>query len=287
MSTDERLDRRSFVRVVPVSQETSFAPSLPEAVRLEFRSALHPPYETPVVVAVNGALMSSAWFFLPPSLKDDLFTFHGTLAFAVVLAFWMYSDVPSTNVLAPDRLRVIASIGNPKIQRRLLYAKNIVLWLLVTPACVLVALGIGLYEDQLLATLYTVVWLGFVPLGVLGITNLIGIRFPYHPMPLRYRWEHRTPRRRMLVRWLILVLTPYGLFPVLGVILMLPTLALWGFTSNSGLSKKLPDNDLGLGILVACGIAALAWWGGHRLGTRMIRRRREDLIDFLSDPARA
>ncbi|MGP8060809.1 MAG: hypothetical protein ACLP9C_14385 [Acidimicrobiales bacterium] len=235
---------------------------------------------------MNGALMTSAWFFLPASLKDKLFTFHGTLAFAVVLAFWMYSDVPATNVLGPDRLRVIAAIDDPVIQRRLLYAKNIVLWILVTPICVVVAFAIGLYERDLLATLYTIVWLGLVPLGVLGLSNLVGIRFPYHPMPLRFRWEHRVPRRRMLVRWLALVVTPYGLVPALGVLLMLPSLALWGFTAKGGLSKRLPSNDLGWGIALACGIAGLAWWGGHRVGTWLLRRRRAQVLDFLGDPGR-
>ena len=271
-----------------MSNSTTRIPtSLGEAVRVEFRSALSPPYETPVVVAVNGALMSSAWFFLPPPLKDKLFTLHGTLAFAVVLAFWMYSDVPATNVLAPDRLRVLAAIDDPRIQRRLLYARNIVLWILVTPVCVLLALAVGLYENDLLATLYTIVWLGFVPLGVLGISNLVGIRWPYHPMPLRYRWEHRRPRRRMLLRWLILVVTPYGLVPALGVILLLPSLAIWGFTSKTGLSKRLPSNDLGLGIAVACLIAGVAWWGGHRAATWLIRRRRGELVRFLGDPTLA
>jgi len=270
-----------------VNDESAIPASLREAVRVEFQSAFHAPYETPVVVAVNGALMSSAWFFLPPSLKDKLFTLHGTLAFAVVLAFWMYSDVPATNVLAPDRLRVIASIDDPRVQRRLLYAKNLVLWLLVTPVCVLLALAVGLYEKDLLATLYTIVWLGLVPLGVLGISNLVGIRWPYHPMPIRYRWEHRQPRRRKLVRWMILVVTPYGLVPLLGALLLAPSLAIWGFSSKTGLSKRLPSNDLGLGIAVACLIAGLAWWGGHRIGTWMIRRRRDQLIEFLSDPTLA
>jgi hypothetical protein len=268
-----------------VNDAATFPATLAEAVHTEFRRALSPPYETPTVVAVNGALMSSAWFFLPPSLKDKLFTLHGTLAFAVVLAFWMYADVPATNVLAPDRQRIVASMDDPRIQRRLLYAKNIVLWILVTPVCVLVALGIGLYRHDLLVTLYTIVWLGLVPLGVLGISNLVGIRFPYHPMPLRFRWEHRVPRRRMLTRWLVLVVIPYVLVPVLGVVLMVPSLALWGFTSKTGFSKQLPSNDLGVGIALACVIAGLCWWGGHRAATWLIRRRRESLLDFLNDPA--
>jgi hypothetical protein len=53
-------------------------------------------------VAVNGPLMSPPWFFLPTTLRDRLSTVHGTLAFALVLAAWLYSDVPATNVLGPD-----------------------------------------------------------------------------------------------------------------------------------------------------------------------------------------
>ena len=104
-----------------------------EAVRQQVALALQPPYETPITVAVNGALMSSAWFFLPAALRDKLFTLHGTLAFALILAAWMYSDVPSTNVLGPDATRFVAAIDDPVMFRRLLYAKNVVLWLIITP----------------------------------------------------------------------------------------------------------------------------------------------------------
>ena len=37
-----------------------------QAVRSEVTRVLRPPFETLLTVAVNGALMSSAWFFLPP-----------------------------------------------------------------------------------------------------------------------------------------------------------------------------------------------------------------------------
>ena len=73
--------------------------SIREAVRQQVTLTFQPPYENPITVAVNGALMSSAWFFLPAELRDKVFTLHGSLAFALILAAWMYSDVPSTNVL--------------------------------------------------------------------------------------------------------------------------------------------------------------------------------------------
>jgi len=257
-----------------------------DAVRAEFGRALRPPYATLSTVAANAAFMSLAWFFLPTGLKDDTFTLHGSLAFALVLAAWMYSDVPATNVLAPDRQRVMAAIDDPVMLRRLLYAKNIVLWTFITPACAVIALATGISGHDLLSTLYTVIWIGVVPFGALGISAWVGILFPYHPMPLRFRWEHRRPRGRMLWRWLTLAVIPYVLVPWLAVALMTPSLLLWGFTSVHGLSRKLPDHDLGLGVGLACAVAILCSFVSHRRGVKMAQRRRARLLAFLADPAR-
>ncbi|MGO8824417.1 MAG: hypothetical protein ACLQU9_04185 [Acidimicrobiales bacterium] len=257
-----------------------------EAVRDQLALTFQPPYESPVTIAVNGALMSSAWFFLPTGLRDKVFTLHGTLAFALILAAWMYSDVPSTNILGPDAARTVSALEDPTMIRRMLYAKNVVLWLMVTPICALVAVINGIINQSLLSTLYTVVAIVVLPFGFLAISAWVGILFPYHPIPLRYRWEHRRPRRRMLVRWAVLVVTPYVLVPVLGSLMLTPSLLLWGFTAPHGLSQKLPDHDLGLGIAVACAIAVVCSVGGQRLGGAMVGRRRAKLQAFLSDPLR-
>jgi hypothetical protein len=258
-----------------------------EAVRRQLALTFRTPYETPVTIAVNGALMSSAWFFLPMTLREKVFTLHGTLAFALVLAGWMYADVPSTNVLGPDAARVVAALDDPVMLRRLLSAKNIVLWLLVSPLCAVVAVVAGLIDHSLLATAYTVVAIGILPFGVLAVSAWVGIVFPYHPMPLRFRWEHRRPWRRMLIRWGALAVTPYVLVPILATLMLTPSLLIWGFTAPSGLSQKLPDHDFGLGVAVACVIAVGCAVGGQRLGVRVMRRNRTKLAAFLSDPARA
>ena len=257
-----------------------------EAVHDQLTLTFQPPYETPITIAVNGALMSSAWFFLPTGLRDKVFTLHGSLAFALILAAWMYSDVPSTNTLGPDARRAVAALEDPVMVRRMLYAKNVVLWLLVTPVCAVVALLSGLLQHSLLSTVYTVVAIGVLPFGILAISAWVGILFPYHPMPLRYRWEHRRPLPRMVVRWGVLVVTPYGLVPVLGSLMLAPSLLLWGFTAPHGLSERLPDHDLGIGIAVACAIALVCAIGGQRLGGALVARRRDRLRAFLSDPVR-
>ena len=187
----------------------------------------------------------------------------------------------------PTPTRVVAALDDQVMVRRLLYAKNIVLWLLVSPLCAVVAVVAGLVSRSLLATAYTVVAIGILPFGVLAVSAWVGIVFPYHPMPLRFRWEHRRPWRRMLVRWGALAVTPYVLVPILATLMLTPSLLIWGFTAPSGLSQKLPDHDFGLGVAVACVIAVGCAVGGQRLGVRMMRQNRTKLAAFLSDPARA
>jgi hypothetical protein len=68
--------------------------------------------------------------------------------------------------------------------------------------------------------------------------------------------------------------------------MLAPSLLLWGFTAPHGLSEKLPDHDLGIGIAVACAIALACAIGGQRLGGALVTRRRAKLQAFLSDPVR-
>jgi len=259
---------------------------LRQALQAEWSRVLRPPFETPLTVAINAGLMSSAWFFLPPTLVNEVFTLHGSVAFAFVLSSWMYSDVPATNVLAPDGLRVMAAIDQPRMLRRLLLAKCTVLWCFVAPLCLLISFLVGAGQSDRITAVYSAVAIGVVPFGVLAVSAWLGILLPYHPVPLRYRWSRRREWRHMLVRWGALVLLPYAVVPALTIAFLAPSLLIWGLTSPSGLTKKLPDNDFGLGIALACVIAGLAVWLGHRVALRLIARRRHALVAYLSDPLR-
>jgi len=250
------------------------------------RRALRPPYETPSVVVVNGLLMTACWTLLPPAAVDALFTFHGPLAFAMVLASWMYSDVPATNLLGGDAGRSIAALAEPAMLRRLWYAKNIVLWLLATPLCTAAAVGIGIHNSQIAATALAVLWIVAVPFGALGFAGWLGIWFPYHPLPLPYRWSQRRRWRPMLARWAVLVLAPYGLVPALTLLLTLPTLLLWHALDREGQGGRLSAAQFGGGLLLAAATAAAAWLVGHWYGSRLASRRRQRLTVFLADPDR-
>lgn len=257
------------------------------AVRAEFRRALHPPYETLSVVFGNGAIMAICWTLLPASVVAFLFTFHGPLAFALVLASWMYSDVPATNLLGGDATRSVAALSDARELRRMWYAKNAVLWLLVTPICAVVAVGIGIVEGRLATTALTIVWIATVPLGALGFSAWLGVWWPYHPLPLKYRWARRHRWRTMFVRWGALVLLPYGIVPALTAILTLPSIGLWAAV-GTGTAKghRITDAQFAWGLLLAAAVAAVAWPVGHLLGVRFAVRRRAKLTAFLVDPDR-
>jgi hypothetical protein len=277
--------RRRLLPRRPDPPET-LPPTLRRAVRAEWARALRPPYETPSVVLANGVLMSLLWTLLPASVVKLVFSFHGPLAFALVLASWMYSDVPATNLLGGDARRGIAALGDRAALRRLWYAKNLVLWLLVTPACAAVAVGIGIAEGRLATTALSVLWIATVPLGALGFAAWLGVRYPYHPLPLRRRWALRHRWRPVLLRWAVLVVTPYGLVPALTVVLTLPSILLWWAVAPQGGQSRITDPQFAAGLLVAAATAAIAWPLGHRYGTRFANRRRDRLDAYLSDPDR-
>jgi hypothetical protein len=256
-----------------------------QAVRLEYSRAFHSPYEVPIVVTVNGALMCGLWFLLPTHWKNALFSLHGTLAFAMVLAGWMLSDVPATNLLGPDARRVAIALGDPVMFRRLLYAKNVVLWSLVAPLCTVIAIGIGVNAHDYTAMIFSILAIVVMPFGTLGVSAWLGIRFPYHPIPISERWAHRRPWRHMIIRWFSLALAPYGLVPVLAVAFLAPSVALWGAFAQNGLNAKLSDAEFGWGILIACGLSVAGAFGGHRLGERWARRRKTELSAYLADPS--
>ena len=226
------------------------------------------------------------WFLLPVKWQDWLFTLHGPSAFAMVLAFWMYADVPATNVLAPDRERMVAALDEPAMLRRLLYAKNIALWCFVAPVCAIVAVVIGFIDHDWPPVLVSITAIGVVPFGVLGIAGWVGILWPYHPRELSFRWKHRRDWWHTIVRWSALVLIPYAVVPTLGLLVITPSLLLWSMLSSNGLSSRLPTAHFAGGVALAAVVSMGAFHLGSTVGLDMIRRRRHRLHAYLMDPDR-
>jgi hypothetical protein len=143
------------------------------AVAAEMGQAFSPPYEVPGVVVGNGLFMAGAWFLLP---RGWLFTLVSPLAFPIVLSSWMYADVPATNVLAPDRVRVLAALDDDAMISRLLRAKAAVLWVFVAPLCAVLAVALGLEHHDALFIGAAVIAICVIPVACLPVTALVGIR---------------------------------------------------------------------------------------------------------------
>lgn len=272
------------------------------AVRTEMVRAFTTPYLVPSTVFANAVLMTCAWFLLP---RSWFFEVTGALAFPAVLASWMYADVPATNVLAPDPVRVLEALGDRTMLARLLSAKRLILWLFVAPFCSVVALATGVFERGVFVSFTMIIAICVVPFGVLPAASLIGIRWPYHPLRLRDRWDNRRPYGRMIVRWIVLVVAPYLVVPSLSVAVTVPALVMIIragegtsrivnfvnlFAEKVGIHVKLGTHPLseamfGLAVTVTCVTSALVWLVGRAATIRLIERRRVELATWLSDPA--
>ena len=76
----------------------------------------------------------------------------------------------------PDPLRATAALDEATLFRRLLLAKTMVLWGLVTPVCVLVALINGVLTESTVSTISTIFLIVIVPWGgVLPVAVWLGI----------------------------------------------------------------------------------------------------------------
>jgi hypothetical protein len=254
-----------------------------DAFRVELRRAFSAPYEVPLVVVMNGLMMSAAWFLLPVPLHDMLFSLHGSLAFPIVLVSWMFADVPATNVLGSDPQRILAALDDPEALRRLLYAKNAVLWLMAAPVCGLVAIEIGGLSHHWASMVIITIGILVIPIGSLGIASWVGICYPYHPIPLSTRWAHRRAFRPMIGRWGVLVTLPYVVVPALTTAMAAPAFYTWKLLSDDW-QRHLPIAELAIGVAFTVVLSAAVFVYGHRAGLRLIARHHDRLRVYLADP---
>jgi len=220
---------------------------------------------------------------LPPGLQDWLFARTGPMAFAVVLESWMLADTPATNMLANDAATARGAIGDPGRLLTLLRAKAVALAVVVAPACAVVAVAIGAWTGRLAAGALEALLVLVLPVGALALAPLVGMRWPYHPRPLRWRRAHLRPYRRT-VRWLLLLVVPYAVVPaVLAALYLPPVLVVAAWTGRSG---RLTTAE----IAIAGAAAALGSFAvfvlGSRWAVRYAGRRGVALTSYLADPDR-
>ena len=254
-----------------------------DTVRAELRRLVRPPFDDLAVVVLNAALVCGGWFLLPPSVQDWLFARTGPMAFAVVLESWMLADTPATNMLANDPQPALAALDDRHALLGLLRAKAVALALVVAPACAVVAAAIGVHEGTPAAGLFEAALVLVLPFGTLALAPLLGIRWPYHPRPLTWRRRHLRPYRRT-VRWLLLLVVPYGYVPSLLAALVVPpvlVVAAW-----TGQSDRLTTAEIAVASSVAAMVSLVVFVLGSRLAVHYTARRRATLGSYLADPDR-
>lgn len=253
----------------------------------ELRRIVRPPREVLLCVAANGILVSALWFLSPVRLFDAVFTLHQAFMFPVVMASWMIADVPSTNELAPDASRVLSLLAAEDAAglTRLLRAKHLVLWLVVTPIVLVVAAIMGATSDHWLTMWLTMMWVATVPFAALGISCLIGVRWPYHPIPLAQRWEQRADWRHMLLRWGTLCLLPYCVVPLFGFIALLPLVATLAILEIRLSDSSATLTALIIGCAVALPLAFVIWDRGTKKAAMYALKRKEVLTSYLAEPS--
>ena len=241
---------------------------------------MRPPWTVPAAVAGNGVLMIAAWFLLP---RSWMFHYTNTAAFPLALSGWMYSDSSATNMLGGDPEQASAALANAGDLGRMLRAKCWVLWVLVAPVCSVIALCLDFEDDRWLFAIATVAAVAVLPLGALGVSCWIGVRFPYRRRSLQWRGAHRRSMPQT-VRWLVLSSAPYLVVPGITTLLMLPTLTLWSATAPGHNPFRATIGWFVLGIVIAGALSAACWRWGYRIAVAWAMHRRIPLLRYHDDP---
>jgi hypothetical protein len=242
-----------------------------------------PPSDALLTIAVNALLVCGGWLLLPPAAKAWLFTLQGPLAFAVVLASWMLADTPSTNMLGDDAERALAALPRPEHLRRLLRVKAAALACVIGPVTAVVCVAIALFDGNPAAGLAVALVLLVLPLGVAPLAAWLGVRWPYHPRRLAWRWAHRRPWRRTL-RWGAIVVAPYVVVPAIALALMAPGIVAGVAIGDRGADGRLSGWSLAVPVVITCLLSAASFVLGPRGTTALVARREPALSAYLRDP---
>jgi hypothetical protein len=257
---------------------------LSTAVKAEYRRIFTERRDDLIAVSFNALLVTFCWLLLPDKIVNWLFALHGALAFPYFLEMWMLADAPATNVAGRDAVRAAAQLPDPAGLRLWLRAKHLVLASCVGPVAAIVAVIIGIVQHRYDMAAAVAITLLFLPLGVLSVAAWFGLWLPYHPRKLLWRWEHRSDWRAALLRWIFLVLLPFLVVPVIGLVLLLPNLIIWLIAHQGHPPHEIPPAGLWLGTLVSVAVSLIVFGWAPGVAAKIARRRRGQLRGYLSDP---
>ena len=108
-----------------------------------------------------------------------------------------YADVPATNLFGVRAEQIVNVLRQPERVRRIMTIENLALWVLVSPLCFLIAMGLLPSQHQPLMSLAIAVAVLCLPFSYLGLAAIVAPLLPFHPMP----WRERLRRRDTWLRY--------------------------------------------------------------------------------------
>ena len=99
---------------------------------------------------------------------------------------------------------------------------------------------------------------------------------------MKERWSDKRRWRHYWLRWGILVVLPYGLVPLLGIIGLWPAVLLYNHARS--LHVSIDHLRLGESMAVMLPVAWLVWTWGTRYAARLTTKREGKLREYLEHP---
>lgn len=252
-------------------------------LRAQIVRLFRPPHAELTSLTVNAVLVSVLWTLLPATVHEWLFALTGSMAFAVVLQAWMLGDTTTTNVLGNDVATALQVLNDRVRLRRWLRAKAAALALVVAVPCAVIAMVIAAIEHEYVDGVLLCVVLVTAPFGAAAVAAWLGVTWPYHPRPIRWRWEHRHARRSTL-RWLLLVLVPFALVPAIMAVFLAAGVATGDAVGGRDPNGHLDVTGFAAASAVTSGLSLAAFACAPYLSSALGTRRVALLNQILLDP---
>lgn len=247
--------------------------SLWSMLKEELGSYFKPPFEVISIVLINVALALGAWFLINP---DVVMKYTALIFLPIALASWAYADVPATNLLGSHAEQVIPILDQGKRLRRIMTVQNLALWILVSPAGLVLSLALAPSQNEPIVSLAIGVATMVLPFVYLGLAAIMAPLLPFHPMP----WKERLARKDTWVRYgLALSIAYFGLTWPASVIALAPSSLVFGLAGDG------PEHYLISAVLITPWCLFI-WRMGLFISSRITARHHGRLTAFLADPSR-
>lgn len=243
------------------------------SVRAELRLAFKPPFDVISVVLINMSLALGAWFLINP---DVVLNYTSLIFLPIALASWAYSDVPATNLFGVRAEQIVEVLEQPERVRRIMTVENLSLWILVSPLCLLLAIGLLPSQHEPVMSMAIAVAVMCLPFTYLGLAAIVAPLLPFHPLP----WRERVRRRDTWPRYGLAVgIAYFGITWPASLVSFTPVIIIVGFVGTT------PTHYFAAAVL-ATPWCLLTWRLGLLLSSRITKHRANFLSEFLADPTR-